>query len=71
MLNTFEGLNIDKAAKCLFKELMTVLLYTFIKRHLCTIHFKVTLQNRCSTMLKKKYDYFKGLCVYVLYLFVV
>jgi hypothetical protein len=53
MLNTFEGLNIDKAAKCLFKELMTILLYTFIKRHLCTIHFKVTLQNRCSTMLKK------------------
>lgn len=31
MLNTFEGLNIDKAAKCLFKELMTALLYTVIK----------------------------------------
>jgi hypothetical protein len=31
MLNTFESLNIDKAAKCLFKELMTALLHTFIK----------------------------------------
>jgi len=31
VLNTFEGFNIDKAAKCLLKELMTALLYTFVK----------------------------------------
>jgi hypothetical protein len=37
MLNTFEGLNVDKAANYLFKELMTAFVHTFIK-DICVVY---------------------------------